>query len=60
LGTEMLNQVESFWCPLAFVDTEKCAKCAQFFEMGQWAPSDTDAAGIKKVILTIQEKRPKN
>lgn len=59
LGTEMLNQVETFWCPLAFADKEKCAKCAQFFDMNQWAPSNTDAAGMEKVILTIQEKRPK-
>ena len=60
LGTEMLNQVETFWCPLAFVDKEKCGKCAQFFDMTQWAPSETDAAGIEKVILTIQEKRAKS
>ena len=28
LGTEMLRNVESFWCPIRFADASKCANCA--------------------------------
>jgi hypothetical protein len=59
LGTEMLNQVESFWCPLAFADRSKCEKCAQFFDMTRWAPSHTTPAQMEQVILTIQGATPK-
>jgi hypothetical protein len=37
LTTEILNEVESFWCPLQFADHGKCEKCAQFFRTGHWA-----------------------
>ena len=28
LGTEMLRNVESFWCPIRFASDKKCANCA--------------------------------
>lgn len=28
LGTEMLRNVESFWCPIRFADPAKCANCS--------------------------------
>ena len=28
LGTEMLRNVESYWCPIRFSDATKCEKCA--------------------------------
>lgn len=31
LGTEMLRNVESFWCPIRFYDNKKCANCKQDF-----------------------------
>ena len=31
LGSEMLRNVESFWCPIRFSSPEKCATCAQDF-----------------------------
>jgi hypothetical protein len=58
LGTEMLDQVESFWCPLAFADQTKCEKCAQFFGMEQWAPSEVGPAEMEHVILTIRGASP--
>jgi len=31
LGTEMLRNVESFWCPIRFYDGKKCENCREFF-----------------------------
>ncbi len=42
LGTEMLRNVESFWCPIRFYSGKKCENCAIDFpdlDAG-WAPSD--------------------
>ena len=38
LGTEMLRNVESFWCPIRFGDATKCANCALDFPdvAGDW------------------------
>jgi len=42
LGTEMLRNVESFWCPIRFRSDKKCANCAIDFPdlEGGWAPAD--------------------
>ena len=48
LGTEMLRNIESFWCPIRFSSPEKCANCAIDFPDvdGGWTdPADgPDAA----------------
>ena len=44
LGSEMLRNVESFWCPIRFRSDKKCANCAIDFPDldGGWAPADGD------------------
>lgn len=49
LTSEILNEVESFWCPLKFSDATKCAKCANYFSIGHWTPPQTTAAEIGKI-----------
>lgn len=51
LGSEMLRNVESFWCPIRFSSPEKCANCAVDFPdvTDGWASSSgtmTDVTGI--------------
>ncbi|MBX3377367.1 MAG: hypothetical protein KF678_10245 [Phycisphaeraceae bacterium] len=57
LGTEMLRNVESFWCPIRFSSPEKCENCRIDFpdvENG-WAPPTSDMAAVVKVL---DEKYP--
>ncbi len=49
LSTEMLNEVESYWCPLAFEDKGKCEKCSQFFRMDHWAASGTEQSKVAEL-----------
>ncbi len=53
LGTEMLRNVESFWCPIRFGDASKCANCTIDFPDidGGWVRSDGtmgEVAGVLK------------
>ncbi len=50
LTSEILNEVESFWCPLQFDDRTKCEKCANYFSTGHWTPPQTTAAEIGKIV----------
>lgn len=52
LGTEMLRNVESFWCPIRFSDTNKCANCSIDFPdvMGGWVDSDKSMTEVVKVL----------
>ena len=53
LGTEMLRNVESFWCPIRFDDEKKCANCAIDFpdvERG-WVPA---GATIAEAAATVE------
>jgi hypothetical protein len=45
LGTEMLRNVESFWCPVRYSSEAKCENCKLDFPdvNGGWVPFDTDA-----------------
>jgi len=48
LGTEMLRNVESFWCPIRFDSTKKCENCKIDFpdlENG-WVPADGNIADV--------------
>jgi hypothetical protein len=51
LGTEMLRNVESFWCPIRFDNEKKCENCSvDFPDVNHgWVPADaniTDAARV--------------
>jgi hypothetical protein len=53
LGTEMLRNVESFWCPIRFDSAKKCANCAIDFpdvEHG-WVAAD---ATMHEVAATVE------
>ncbi len=55
LGTEMLRNVESFWCPIRFYDNKKCANCQIDFPDidGGWVAADGTMEDVAKVL---QEK----
>jgi hypothetical protein len=52
LGTEMLRNVESFWCPIRFTSPEKCENCQIDFPdlKGGWVASDQDMGAVTKVL----------
>jgi hypothetical protein len=55
LGTEMLRNVESFWCPIRFYDHKKCENCQLDFpdiENG-WVAAD---GNMKDVVKLLDEK----
>jgi hypothetical protein len=48
LGTEMLRNIESYWCPIRFASGKKCANCAIDFpdvEQG-WVPANGTMADV--------------
>jgi hypothetical protein len=52
LGSEMLRNVESFWCPIRFRSDRKCVNCATDFpdiENG-WIPADGTMAEVAETI----------
>jgi hypothetical protein len=46
LGSEMLRNIESFWCPIRFRSDLKCDNCKLDFPDvdGAWVPFDSDIA----------------
>lgn len=52
LGTEMLRNVESFWCPIRFDSSKKCANCSVDFPdvEGGWVPADGNIAQVVDVL----------
>jgi len=57
LGSEMLRNVESFWCPIKYTSPEKCEKCCVDFPdiNGGWV----DAKGsIADVAALLERKYP--
>jgi hypothetical protein len=50
LGTEMLRNVESFWCPIRFRSDKKCENCTLDFPDvdNGWAPEDGSMADVVK------------
>jgi len=50
LGTEMLRNVESFWCPIRFRADKKCENCTiDFPDLDNgWAPADGTMADVVK------------
>lgn len=54
LGTEMLRNVESFWCPIRFDDHKKCENCQIDFpdiENG-WVAADGSMDDVASVLQT--------
>lgn len=63
LGTEMLRNVESFWCPIRFYAEKKCANCQLDFpdiEDG-WVAADATMKDVTELLAskytTDREKR---
>jgi len=57
LGSEMLRNVESFWCPIRFDSARKCENCRVDFpdvDAG-WVPAD---AGMHDVAAVLASKYP--
>ena len=52
LGSEMLRNVESFWCPIRFASDKKCANCSVDFPdiSGGWVAADGDMAQVISVL----------
>jgi hypothetical protein len=58
LGSEMLRNVESFWCPIRFASGKKCANCAIDFpdiENG-WVDASGTMADVAAVLEAKYEK----
>lgn len=52
LGTEMLRNVESFWCPIRFSCEKKCANCAiDFPDVNKgWVPATGNMTDVVKTL----------
>ena len=52
LGSEMLRNVESFWCPIRFDNEKKCDNCHHDFPdvLGGWVKSDADMNAVIDVL----------
>lgn len=52
LGSEMLRNVESFWCPIKFASGVKCENCKLDFPdvVGGWVPADGTMAQVTAVL----------
>lgn len=59
LGTEMLRNVESFWCPIRFHSEKKCENCKIDFPDldGGWASASGTIADAARVL---EEKYPED
>jgi hypothetical protein len=57
LGSEMLRNVESFWCPIRFMHDKKCANCSVDFPdvNDGWV---TASEGMAGVTARLEEKYP--
>jgi hypothetical protein len=52
LGSEMLRNVESFWCPIRFSSTAKCENCSIDFPdvKNGWVPADGTMTDVAKTV----------
>lgn len=57
LGSEMLRNVESFWCPIKFYSGKKCDNCSVDFPdiAGGWVSPDAD---MTAVVAVLDDKYP--
>ena len=58
LGTEMLRNVESFWCPIRFHSEKKCANCAIDFPDvdNGWVPAGATMAEVAATVQRMQSR----
>lgn len=61
LGTEMLRNVESFWCPIKFASGAKCDNCKLDFPdvANGWAPADGVVEDAVAVLIRKYEDEPR-
>lgn len=54
LGSEMLRNVESFWCPIKFASGKKCDNCKLDFPdvATEWVPADGTMAQVTALLET--------
>ena len=52
LGSEMLRNVESFWCPIRFDSSKKCANCSVDFPdvASGWVPTEGNMSQVIGVL----------
>jgi len=52
LGSEMLRNIESFWCPIRFSSTAKCENCKIDFPdvENTWVPADGTIADVATLL----------
>ena len=57
LGSEMLRNIESLWCPIRFGDTAKCENCRLDFPDvdHRWVPAD---ANVADAAALLEDKYP--
>jgi hypothetical protein len=55
LGTEMLRNVESYWCPIKFYNGKKCENCTIDFPDidNGWVEADSDMATVTRKLETM-------
>jgi len=53
LGSEILRNVESFWCPIRFDDSKKCENCRWDFPDidGGWVAADGTMHDVEKTLM---------
>ena len=58
LGSDMLRNVESFWCPIRFYDGKKCDHCAVDFPdlNNGWVSADSSMADVVDVLRDRYDK----
>ncbi len=57
LGSEMLRNIESFWCPIRFHSEKKCENCRHDFPDVETAWAEADA-GMAEVVRRIEAHYP--
>ncbi|HTL30377.1 MAG TPA: hypothetical protein VL282_14195 [Tepidisphaeraceae bacterium] len=58
LGSEMLRNVESFWCPIRFASDKKCANCRTDFPDldGGWVDATANLSDVTKTLETMYKR----
>jgi len=61
LGSDMLRNIESFWCPIRFCDDCKCRNaCIDFPDLARWAPANGTVADAVRVFDEHYDGKRKN
>jgi hypothetical protein len=66
LGSQMLRNIESLWCPIRFAEGKKCGHCALDFpdvaprdRRAGWVPADGTRAMWRSCSKTSMAKQPR-